>query len=329
LDWLKNFDNLRAEVREGVKKIRIATIENEAVRISIAPEHGAKIVELIDIRGGYQWLWTDPSRPIRRAIPTDLYADHDVTGIDECFPNIGVSAYPGDEHLLLPDHGELWSREWEVEVGDTWLRTVTAGSTFRYTFARVISLQGSLIKFEYEIKNLGSCSFLGFWTLHALFRAEADMIIAINGNPTMTKEFGFSSRMGEDGTDGYGCHLDTYQWPLTAGATGETHDLSRIVLDPPLTDKVVLQTPVDGTVQLINTRIGRSITFRVDANEIPFIGICYNLGAWPFTGEKATWVAIEPSQGATDKLDESTNLGAAVEFQPGVPFNFSFSMQLG
>ena len=312
----------------GGSKIRIVKLENEYISLSILPEHGAKIAELTDKRSNYQWLWTDPSRPIRRADAGDLYADHDVTGIDECFPNIGISPYPGNDKLTLPDHGELWSRVWEIESGRDFLTTRSIGSVFPYRFSRKISLKKAQIGFDYEIENIGDSSFLGFWTLHALFRAESGMQIVVNGNPEMTKEFGFSSRMGLDGQDGYQGHLDRYRWPMTIGATGESHDLSNIDLNHPLTDKVVLKTPSDGKVQLINTQAKRSITFKVATDEIPYIGICYNLGAWPFTGEKATWVAIEPSHGATDRLDESANLGAVLEFKPGAPIKYSFTMQL-
>lgn len=251
-----------------------------------------------------------------------------MTGIDECFPNIGKGVYPGKNEVELPDHGELWSREWSIETGDDFINASTTGSIFPYRFTRKISIDESRIKFQYVVENFGSSSFLGFWTLHALFRAQSHMRIAINGNPIMTKEFGFSSRMGEDGETGYHGHLDTYQWPITIGANGEAHDMSKIDLANPLTDKVVLQTPLDGKVRLIDTVAGRSITFAVEKSEIPFIGICYNLGAWPFTGEKATWVAIEPSHGATDLLDESVRLGAAIEFKPGTPVAYAFSMEL-
>jgi len=115
---------------------------------------------------------------------------------------------------------------------------------------------------------------------------------------------------------------------MTLGATGSYHDLSVIDLQKPLTDKVVLQTPITGEVQLVNTRVGRSLKIELNPNELPYFGICFNLGAWPFTGEKATWLALEPSHGATDRLDEAFELGSALEFLPDQPIKFSFTLTL-
>jgi galactose mutarotase-like enzyme len=314
--------------KDGVSKIRIVSLENDLLKMCIAPDFGAKVLHLIDKRSDYQWLWTDSSRPIRPALEGDLYPDHDVTGIDECFPNIGISKYPGSTNLVMPDHGELWSRKWEYELEENRLKTVVQGSIFPYTFSREILIEESKAKFSYEINNFGNESFLAFWTLHALFRAEQGMKIVISGNPLMTKEFGFSSRMGFDGDNGYEGHLERYTWPKTLGATGGQHDLSEIDLQTPLTDKVVLQTPINGEVRLVNTKVGRSLKFALNPNELPYFGICFNLGAWPFTGEKATWVALEPSHGATDRLDEAFELGSAIEFLPYKPIRFSFTLTL-
>jgi hypothetical protein len=54
--------------------------------------------------------------------------------------------------------------------------------------------------------------------------------------------------------------------------------------------------------------------------------MCFNLDAWPFTGRKARWLAIEPSLGPTDKLDESDQMSDIPRFLPNRPVTFSFSM---
>jgi hypothetical protein len=65
-----------------------------------------------------------------------------------------------------------------------------------------------------------------------------------------------------------------------------------------------------------------------DPQEIPFVGICFNLNAWPFTGEKARWVAVEPSTGPTDKLDESDRMCEIRNFTPQRPVTFTFTLTL-
>lgn len=298
------------------------------MRIAILPDFGGKITELLDKRTGVQWLWTDPTRPIRKAEPGDSYADHDVTGIDECFPNIGVSRYPLDLDIELPDHGELWSKSWRSEYGTNWVEHHTSGNILEYEFCRRLTLAKDQILFDYSITNIGIKDLQFFWTLHALFTAETGMEIVVDGNPTMTKEFGFSGRMGTDGEDGYSDQLRSFTWPHTFGGDGSIHDISKIDMRVPLTDKVVLRSPSNGLITLKNSKRKSSITFNFDPKSIPFLGICYNLGAWPFTGEKAKWVAIEPSHGATDRLDNSAKLGAAPILVGGQKLTFSLALQL-
>jgi hypothetical protein len=142
----------------------------------------------------------------------------------------------------------------------------------------------------------------------------------------MTKEFGFSGRMGSDGADGYEGHLDTYIWPNTIGESGKSYDLSQVTLAEPLTDKVVVSTPDNGVITLLNPHHKCSVRFLLNPQEIPYVGMCFNLDAWPFTGRKARWLAIEPSLGPTDKLDESDQMSDIPRFLPNRPVTFSFSM---
>jgi galactose mutarotase-like enzyme len=303
-------------------------LENDFLRVCVLPEYGAKIVEIRDKRVDYQWLWTDPTRPIRPRSLNDNYADHDITGFDECFPNIGISPYPLDNVKLLPDHGELWSQSWEYERSDLALKTFTYGLITKYKFVRTISLESKVLNFEYQIQNLSDETLVGLWSAHPLFTAQEGMHIEIKGNPRMTKEFGFSSRMGDDGIDGYKDHLRPFTWPITVGSSGEKYDISLISLARPLTDKVVIESPEDGEIRLVNPAFGCAIRFNFDPAKIPYSGICFNLNAWPFEGEKGCWLAIEPTQGATDRLDESADLGAFLNILPGETAQFMLRLTL-
>ncbi len=290
---------------------------NSYVSLRLIPELGGKIVEIEDLANGYEWLWKDESRPYRRREFGDRYDHHDISGFDECFPSIAVGAHPRLREGLLPDHGELWCQPWSVKVEDGVLVTEVESRLFDYSFRRRIRLSDRTFFLDYEVHNRSSFPLEGFWSAHPLFHAHEGMSIEITGHPKMTKEFSFSGRMGEDGIDGYAGHLHQYEWPATMGVDGKQHDLSRISLIHPLTDKVVLESPEDGLVKLINSQVGRQLLIRFDPKELSYVGVCFNLGAWPFEGEKGTWVAIEPSQGSTDRLDESIDLGGLKGIDPG------------
>jgi galactose mutarotase-like enzyme len=311
---------------EYIQGWKAEVLENDFLKLAVIPELGAKIVRMQDKQANYEWLWEDASRPLRERHPGDNYDEHDISGFDECFPNIGIGAYPGDPTFTLPDHGELWSQVWSSQVTENSIATSTTGKILPYIFDREITLIDRALSFSYSIENIGEESFKGFWSAHPLFHAVEGMEIQISGNPAMTKEFGFSGRMGSDGADGYTGHLDPYVWPHTRGESGEIYDLSQITLSQPLTDKVVLAAPHDGKITLLNPLHGCSVEFYFDPNQIPFVGICFDLDAWPFTGKKARWVAIEPTSGPTDKLDESDRMSDVPIFSAKRPVTFNFTL---
>jgi galactose mutarotase-like enzyme len=309
---------------EYIQGWKTEILENDHLKVSVIPELGAKIAQITDKHANYEWLWEDPTRPLRERQPGDSYDEHDITGFDECFPNIGISSYPGDPNLILPDHGELWSQAWSFQRTNDSIVTTVKGKVLPYTFVREITLKDQSLTFSYAIENTGQESFKGFWSAHPLFHAVEGMQILISGNPPMTKEFSFSGRMGSDGANGYSGHLDKYKWPDTIGESGKSYDLSQITLTEPLTDKVVIATPDDGEITLLNPRHKCAIRFTLDPQEIPYVGICFNLDAWPFNGAKARWLAIEPSTGPTDKLDESDQMCEIPMFTPRRPVTFAF-----
>lgn len=166
------------------------------------------------------------------------------------------------------------------------------------------------------------------WSAHPLFAIDENMKIEITGNPKMSKEFGFGGRIGADGDNWYGGHLSEHVWPSVVGADGRFSDMSEVSLDKVLTDKVVLDAPVDGLVSLKKLTSGRSLTMKFSPLELPFLGICYNFGAWPLTGEPATWVALEPTTGKTDRLDECAELDCARVLAPKSNANWSLEIEL-
>jgi galactose mutarotase-like enzyme len=311
---------------EYIQGWKTEVLENDYLKVSVIPELGAKIVQIRDKHAQYEWLWDDPTRPLRARQSGDAYDEHDITGFDECFPNIGVSSYPGNPSMTMPDHGELWSQEWSFHKFENSIVTSVLGKVLPYKFQREITLKDSSLTFSYVIENTGQESFKGFWSAHPLFHAVEGMQIQLNGNPSMTKEFSFSGRMGSDGVDGYAGHLESYTWPNTVGQSGKSYDLSQITLAEPLTDKVVVAVPADGEITLLNPQHKCAVQFSLNPRQIPYVGICFNLDAWPFAGQKARWLAIEPATGPTDRLDESDQMCKIPVFIPKRPATFEFAL---
>ena len=303
-------------------------LQNECIRVRVIPELGCKIVEIYDLENGHEWLWSDKSRPIKAAKYADQYDLYDISGFDECFPNIGISQDPKNTGVTLPDHGEIWSLPWEVKDEEYGISATVAGKLFDYHFSRRLSLKNNKLVIEYSVANIGDSEITYMWSAHPLFAIDEEMKIEISGNPKMSKEFGFGGRIGTDGDTWYEGHLSEHVWPRVLGADGRTSDMSEVCLDKVLTDKVVLDAPDDGLVTLKKLTSGRSLTMKFSPLEIPFLGICYNFGAWPLTGEPATWVALEPTTGRTDRLDECAELECVRVLAPKSTANWTLEIEL-
>lgn len=303
-------------------------IHNECIRVRVIPQLGCKIVEIYDFKNGHEWLWSDSSRPIKAAQYGDRYDLYDISGFDECFPNIGISQDPNNHEIRLTDHGEIWSLPWQVTEKAFGLEASVIGKLFEYRFSRELLLDNSKITFKYSVTNIGAAPITYVWSAHPLFAINEDMKIEITGNPKMSKEFGYGGRIGADGENWYEGHLTEHVWPRVFGADGQVSDISEISLHKVLTDKVVLEAPIDGLVVLRKLASGRSLTMKFSPVETPFLGICYNFGAWPLTGEPATWVALEPTTGKTDRLDECVELDCARVLEPDSSATWSLEIEL-
>jgi galactose mutarotase-like enzyme len=296
--------------------------------VRVIPQLGCKIVEIYDLENDHEWLWSDKSRPIKAAKYGDQYDLYDISGFDECFPNIGISQDPKNIGVTLPDHGEIWSLPWDVTQEENGVSATVLGKLFDYRFFRRLSLKSNKLVIEYSVSNIGDSEITYMWSAHPLFAIDEEMKIEITGNPKMSKEFGFGGRIGADGDNWHEGHLSEHVWPSVVGADGRVSDMSEVSLDKVLTDKVVLDAPVDGLVSLKKLSSGRSLTMKFSPLELPFLGICYNFGAWPLTGEPATWVALEPTTGKTDRLDECAKLVSARVLAPKSNANWSLEIEL-
>lgn len=299
-------------------------------RARVIPEYGGKIDALASA-SGRDWLWHDPHRLYRRLEPDGCFADFDLSGWDECFPTIAACGYPDPPFVELPDHGELWSRPWEVvERSERSLLLRRRGEALPYLFERRAAIDDSgTLSLAYRLDNLAETPLRWTWSAHPLFAAEEGMRIHLPESASMSKEFGFGGRIGDDGADGSGGRFGLHHWPVVTGSDGRRHDLSEIDLpEPPVIDKVVVRGLAEGWAALCEPG-GESIRLEFPTELVPFLGVCANLGAWPFGDRPGRWVALEPATGGTDRLDEAAARGDAQLLGPGATTSWQLRVIFG
>lgn len=117
-------------------------------------------------------LWNKPGvAPARQA----LHACYDDTwsgGWDDLFPNDEAGTLLG---YALPDHGELWTGEWQAEpfqrddsVG-VHLRFTTPISSFLAEKTLTLRPESAVIEVQYRLTNQGDSEFPFLWKLHPAF----------------------------------------------------------------------------------------------------------------------------------------------------------------
>ena len=149
--------------------LRSVILENQVLRVVIFPEAGAKIWQITYKPFDADLLWNNPRIPPARLPSNSRYDDVWSGGWDELFPNDEVSVIEGESY---PDHGELWTGEWDAEP---WSRADEVGVRLRYTtpissieVEKTIRLRCDQprIEFQHRFTNRGRAAFPFLWKLH-------------------------------------------------------------------------------------------------------------------------------------------------------------------
>ena len=277
---------------EGLLRI----LENEHLRVVIAPQSGGKLISLFSRRTNTEWL-LPPLRPYAEARSDAGFENWDGGGFDECLPTVAPSG-------TSPDHGELWRQPWQEEDPVT-LRTTARGGAL--TVQRRALLDGSSLLLHYQVKNVGQRAQSLLYSAHPLLRVEqGDRILLPHAVRSLRVEGSRKQRLGIRG--------DSIAWP---DAEGE--DLS--ILGPPdgtQADKLFTSILSGGWCALFRPSIQEGIKLLFDVQTLPYVGLWVCRAAWPESGEaKQYTVALEPASASADALADAEREGTAWRLEAG------------
>ena len=150
-------------------------IANSEILLVVRPDLGGRIDRLLDKKTNHDWLW-HPSNYDANQTRSQLigasFDDHWTGGWDEIFPNDAAGEFQGRQ---LVDHGELWSRRWDI-LEQSELK-MTLGLTCQTVPVRVektiqLSDVNPEIQIDYTFENLSNQLVSFLFKQHAAIAIE-------------------------------------------------------------------------------------------------------------------------------------------------------------
>jgi galactose mutarotase-like enzyme len=292
--------NIQETTYENLKALKLF---NEYISLIVVPERGGHVPEIWDVRKNIQWLYKNPALRYQKAEYGQSYiAEHggDVGGFDECFPSVGESFYPAGpwKGILIPDHGEIWSRPWRVlEINENKLILEIHGVKLPYVFRKEITLENSLILFSYKATNLTEFEMPFLWSSHPLLAIESGMELTLPLSPIMRIDHSPTKHAH------HGDVVDIHNFNNTDLCTVPKKDtgLAIKLFSSKLQNN-------ENYAELKNIKMNAVFRMEFNPQNVTHFGLWLNYGGWAGVGkEKYFTLALEPCIGAPDLLDVSYN----------------------
>lgn len=283
--------------KEHYKSLSSVVMENEHIRIEMIPELGAKIVSLIYKPSGHEWLVDTTAAQLSQVEYGSSFAKGGMCGWDECFPTIDECRIGEHGEILLPDHGEVWSLPWDVQIVDRTIICSVNGRQLPYRLTRQIEfVDTDKVRLSYRVENQGNYSFPFTWAAHPQFRiTEPTRVLLPEEMDILNCVYG-----EKEGTTGG-------EWPVPerwiiaaeADATGKKYYYPALV--------------TEGWSGIRREHSNNYLILTTLDEKVPYLGIWIDKGLF----NERSVIALEPAIGYYDSLDRAIANGTAVELSPG------------
>ncbi len=299
----------------------LVSLENDALRVSVLPEAGGHIFELVDRAAERDLLWHNPRMSPRPAPYGAYFDDWWSGGWDEIFPSGDRGTLHGE---LMPYMGELWCIPWTTESWSDGDEAVILGSAFGTVaparFERRLSLRGDepVLRARYRIENLDVRPLSFTWGIHPAFAVTSNHRIDVPAGETL---------VGVSSDPSMGVAGQTYRWPSLPDATmpSGARDMRRV---RPREDAVFaghwatdLQA---GWVGLTDTSTRRGVAIVFDPGVFRHGWLWQVYGGW----RGHHHVALEPWTSHPQQLEDAVAAGQAMELGVGAVLETEVSFVL-
>lgn len=263
---------VRTDDRTRIGDCRAVIVENESLRLTVLPELGAKIYDIVHKRSGKNVLWHNPRIRPRKVPFGSRFDDVWSGGWDEIFPSDGESVV-GIERF--PEMGETWPLQWDYRIAkrrdSATLITSVMTPISPVKFTRKLTLRSGESRFvcDYEIMNLSHNEIKFLWKVHAAFPIDERCRIEIPAACGIVD----AKYCGNFSTT-------PYKWPMAFAKDGELIDVSRV--DPSRNDCTLhfVSGLSEGVAMFIDEGDGLQSTLRFDRKILNNIWLFLAYGGW-------------------------------------------------
>jgi hypothetical protein len=277
---------------------RTCILENELLRVTVVPEVGAKIHELIFKPADRDLLFHHPRVELRRPVFGVNVDNWWSGGIDDAIPTGHPCVIDGEE---LPFLGEAWPLEWSAErtAADT-VTFAREGVITPFRIERRMELREGepFVRVRHTITNVGTAPFDFIWGIHPGLPIGPATRIQIPARRGIVEDSSAGERFGPHGTE--------YEWPLPellepgpeAGGTWDFHFATELE---------------EGWLAVWDGEWGCGFGMTFPEETFRCVWVWLVDGGW----RGVRCVAVEPWLGYPAKLDDARDAGRARRLGPG------------
>ncbi|NLY08761.1 MAG: hypothetical protein GXZ11_02495 [Tissierellia bacterium] len=150
-------------------------LENDHLCVNVLRDFGAKVVSLRIKEKDMELLFQPSLGYYHLPEKHGDFAKFDTSGWDECIPSIDVTS-------TIPDHGEIWSRQWENQLGEDYIINRIELETLPLIFTRKLILLENKLIAKYSVENIGSEKVPFLWAQHGLYKIYPNMEMILPDN---------------------------------------------------------------------------------------------------------------------------------------------------
>jgi hypothetical protein len=260
--------------------------------IEYLPEDGARISILKFC--GHDLLTSEPvvfKPPLKFS---GEYETRPVFGYDDCFPTVDACPYPGKK-FNCRDHGEICWQKWQTEIRGSSLICSTDCLHPVVNFKRIMIFEGNILTWRFEVLDLSAERSAFLHVMHALLPLHKIVDLEIPACRKIYDEVN-SRETGLKSSSELGEYLLAFQ----PGSFG----------------MFLLRDISEGFVKLTFAK-GLKLDIRFDPLLFPTLGIWWNKGGYPESGQLRTECAFEPLPGTCSDLSKSFKDGVYLSVMPG------------